>query len=36
MDASKQGYQHFFVCWVPPAPVTTGHPEARKLLDYHH
>lgn len=34
MDASKQGYQHFFALLGAASAVTTGHPEARKLLDY--
>jgi mannose/cellobiose epimerase-like protein (N-acyl-D-glucosamine 2-epimerase family) len=33
MDASKQGYQHFFVLLGAASAVTTGHPQARKLLD---
>lgn len=34
VDASKQGYQHFFALLGAASAVTTGHPEARKLLDY--
>lgn len=33
VDASKQGYQHFFVLLGAASAVTTGHPEARPLLD---
>ncbi len=33
IDASKQGYQHFFVLLGAASAVTTGHPQARKLLD---
>lgn len=33
MDASKQGYQHFFVLLGAASAVTTGHPQARQLLD---
>lgn len=32
VDASKQGYQHFFALLGAASAVTTGHPEARKLL----
>lgn len=34
VDASKQGYQHFFALLGAASAVTTGHPEAVKLLDY--
>ncbi|QUJ08463.1 AGE family epimerase/isomerase [Salmonella enterica subsp. enterica] len=34
VDASKQGYQHFFALLGAASAVTTGHPEAKKLLDY--
>ncbi|TCP93475.1 sulfoquinovose isomerase [Cricetibacter osteomyelitidis] len=33
VDASKQGYQHFFVLLGAASAVTTGHPKARQLLD---
>ena len=33
VDASKQGYQHFFVLLGAASAVTTGHPQARRLLD---
>lgn len=33
IDASKQGYQHFFVLLGAASAVTTGHPQARRLLD---
>ncbi|SUH18717.1 Aldose-ketose isomerase YihS [Salmonella enterica subsp. enterica] len=29
VDASKQGYQHFFALLGAASAVTTGHPEAR-------
>jgi sulfoquinovose isomerase len=29
IDASKQGYQHFFVLLGAASAVTTGHPQAR-------
>lgn len=33
VDASKQCYQHIFVLLGAASAVTTGHPEARKLMD---
>ena len=32
-DASKQGYQHFFVLLGAASACTTGHPRSRELLD---
>lgn len=34
VDASKQGYQHFFALLGAASATTTAHPKARALLDY--